>query len=82
MRTENRADRFVRVNPDGSIRELTQDEKDYLNTDFHGTDGARPYVKSRYDDRDGWGSIGGFLDRERVPQNIEVMPTPSTRNSS
>jgi hypothetical protein len=64
---------FVRVNADGSIRELTADEREYLNTDFNGADGARPYIKRHYEQRDGWGSIAGFLYRDRVPPGIIIQ---------
>ena len=33
---------------EGGARELHSEERDYLETRFHPTDGARPYVKRRY----------------------------------
>lgn len=65
---------FVYVNQDGSVRELSRDERDYLSQDFHPADGGRPYVKSSYKSQDGWGSISGFLPRKRVPGGIVVEP--------
>jgi predicted metal-dependent hydrolase len=66
------ADHFVWVNDDGSVRELTPDERDYLNTEFHPNDGARPYIKDRYRDRTPDGRLGGFLLRKRVPRGIPI----------
>jgi hypothetical protein len=43
----NAADALVYVNEDGSVRELTEAEKKYVDTEFSPLDGARPYVKSR-----------------------------------
>ena len=68
------ADEFVYVNQDGSIRELSQDEREYLSQDFYPSDSGRPYIKSSYDSQDGWGSISGFLPRTRVPPGVVVEP--------
>lgn len=67
-------DDFVYVNQDGSVRELSPDEREYLSKDFHPADGARPYIKSSYESEDGWGSVSGFLPRKRVPGRIAVEP--------
>jgi len=75
---------YVYINQDGSARELADDERDYLNTEFHGADGARPYVKSRYESKDGWGSISGFIERRKVPARIQIVkiaPDPSLNHS-
>jgi len=45
---------LVYVNEDGSVRELTEAEKKYVDAEFSRLDGARPYVKSRYTDRTAW----------------------------
>src|SRR5579862_5035481 len=54
----NAGEALVYVNEDGSVRELTEAEKTYVNTEFSPFDGARPYVKSRYSDRTSWGIQG------------------------
>ena len=64
------------IEADGSARELTDAEKKYVDTDFSPVDGARPYVKSRYKQRDGWGEIKGFLHRKRLPKDIAIQPAP------
>lgn len=67
-------DDFAYVNQDGSVRELSPDEREYLSQNFHPADGARPYIKSSYESKDGWGSVSGFLLRTRVPRQIAVEP--------
>jgi hypothetical protein len=67
---------YVFINADGSARELHAGERQYLETPFHGADGARPYVKWRYTQKDGWGEIKGFLKRAKVPKRIQIGPAP------
>jgi hypothetical protein len=69
------ANHFIYVNEDGTARELTADEKAYLNTKFHPGDGARPYIKERYGERTPDGKISGFLLRRRLPRRIQVART-------
>ena len=64
--------KFVYVNQDGSVRELSPAEQAYLSKEFSGADSGRPYVKSSYESRDGWGSLSGFIERSEVPAQIEV----------
>lgn len=66
--------RFVYVNQDGSVRELSPNELEYLSQKFHPADGARPYVKSSYKSLDGWGSMSGFLLRKKVPPVVPIDP--------
>lgn len=74
--------RYVYVNSDGSARELTPDEQVYLSTEFAGGDGARPYIKFRYESRTPDGRISGFLERRQLPARIEIHrpPTPAPNN--
>ncbi len=65
---------FVKVNSDGTARELSPEEQQYLSEEFDGADGGRPYVKLRYEARDGWGSLSGFLGRRKLPKQITIMP--------
>jgi hypothetical protein len=71
----NAGDALVYVNEDGSVRELTEAEKKYVDTEFSPLDGARPYVKSRYLDRTAWG-IQGYLPRTQVPDGVHIQPAP------
>jgi hypothetical protein len=66
------ADHFVLILYDGSERELAPDEKARLNTKFSGADGDRPYIKTRYEERNGWGRLDGFLLRKRLPPDTPV----------
>jgi hypothetical protein len=68
--TAEARDRFVFVEEDGSIRELTLEEAEHLATPFHPADGGRPYIKSRYKSRTPSGSVSGFLARQDVPDHL------------
>jgi hypothetical protein len=68
------ADELVYVNQDGSVRELSRDEREYLSQAFHPGDGRRPYIKASYESQDGWGSVSGFLPRKRLPRHVVVEP--------
>jgi hypothetical protein len=70
------AERFVYVEDDGTARELAAGEADCLNTSFHPTDGARPYIKARYKQLSPDGKIGGFLLRRKLPSKIQIRPLP------
>jgi hypothetical protein len=77
--------RLIYIENDGSARELTDAEKRYVDTPFSPFDGARPYIKSSYHQRNGWGELRGFLDRRNLPGGIaigsalvEPPPQPST----
>lgn len=63
---------FVYVNQDGTVRELSPAEREYLSTEFDPTDGGRPYVKATYESRDGWGSVSGYLSRAAVPPGVAI----------
>ena len=67
---------LVYVNDDGSVRELTEAEKKYVETEFSPLDGARPYIKSRHSDRNGWGMPRGYLPRTEVPAGVSIDPAP------
>jgi len=65
---------YVYINADGSARELHASERQYLETEFKGGDGAMPYIKASYEARDGWGEIGGYLERAKLPAGRAVAP--------
>lgn len=67
---------YIYVNSDGSARELHPDERQYLETPFHPGDGARPYIKNNYTQKDGWGKITGYMRRSKLPQTLQVEPAP------
>jgi len=66
--------KFVYVNQDGSVREVSPGEQAYLSEKFSGGDGGRPYIKFRYESADGWGSRSGFIERRRVPARVAILP--------
>jgi hypothetical protein len=73
--------RYVYVNADGSARELHPNERNLLETPFHPADGARPYVKSNYSQKNGWGEIAGFLERSRLPPGTQILAAPEEDRS-
>ena len=48
---------YVSVEDDGTVRELSREEQGYLKEEFHPNDGARPYIKSRYNSKTPDGKI-------------------------
>ncbi|HXT17004.1 MAG TPA: hypothetical protein VN706_15290 [Gemmatimonadaceae bacterium] len=68
---------FVFVADDGSARELTAAEADFLATAFDAGDGARPYVKRHYDSRTPDGRLLGFLPRAELPEGLSVRTRDS-----
>jgi hypothetical protein len=68
------AKHFIFIESDGSARELMPDEIEYLNTEFDPGDGARPYIKSRYKEKNGHGNLSGFLLRKLVPKRVRIAP--------
>jgi hypothetical protein len=78
--SENDAKTFpypiVFVEKDGTVRELHAAEKKYLETPFYRSDGARPYVKRSYQQKDGFGSIMGYCYRSKIPSDITIHSAP------
>ena len=72
---------YIYVNADGSARELHQTERDYLETRFQPGDGGRPYVKSNYSQKNGWGEVAGFLKRSDLPKEIVIQAAPAENPS-
>jgi hypothetical protein len=70
----NETNKFVYMNQDGSVRELSPEERTYLSKEFSGGDSGRPYIKSSCKSRDGWGSLSGFIERRKVPVRIKIFP--------
>ena len=70
------SERLIYVENDGSARELTDAEMRYVDIPFSPLDGARPYIKSSYHQRNGWGELRGFLDRKNLPGGIAIGPAP------
>jgi hypothetical protein len=68
---------YVYVIADGTARELHAGERRYLETEFRGGDGAAPYIKSTYSQRDGWGEITGYLKRSELPAGTVIHAVPA-----
>jgi hypothetical protein len=67
---------LIWINDDGSARELSEADKKYVDTEFSPFDGARPYIKSTYQSRNGRGEIKGYLERNKVPEGVPIGPVP------
>jgi hypothetical protein len=72
-------DPWVYVTHDGVVRELTSDELDYLRQDWDPTDSGRPYVKTTYQELNGWGSIKGFCLRSGIPDDLVIESSTWSR---
>ena len=69
----------VRVTSAGEVHELDMEDRAYLEERFHPCDGARPWIKFEYKSKDGWGSIEGFLFRDKLPHGIVIHAEPVVR---
>ena len=68
---------YVWIDAGGSARELHADQRRYLETPFVFPDGARPYVKTSHSQKNGWGELSGFLDRSKLPPDMQIQPAPT-----
>jgi hypothetical protein len=68
---------YIYVNADGSARELHASERQYLETEFKGGDGAMPYINSTYEERNGWGDLNGYLKRSLLPDGTPTHNAPA-----
>ncbi|MGG8497848.1 hypothetical protein ACQY1Q_15660 [Tenacibaculum sp. TC6] len=71
MKPEKEKYEFVYVENDGTIRELDKDEIEYLQTEFKPTDGARPYIKSKYTQLTPDKKISGFFIEMKFLKKLE-----------
>ncbi len=70
---------YVYVNEDGSVRELTAEERHHISIDGSGIGGAAPYIKRAYESVDGWGLMAGHLRRSAVPDALPVKPASTAQ---
>jgi hypothetical protein len=68
---------YVYINADGTARELHAGERAWLETEFKGGDGAMPYIKDSYEERNGWGELNGYLKRTALPAGTPVADAPA-----
>lgn len=67
---------IVYVEKNGTVRELTVKEREYLETPFAIDDGGRPAVMSRYRPRAWWRlrRDWGFCPRHLIPTSTRITP--------
>jgi hypothetical protein len=70
---------YVYVEEDGTVNELDEKDVEYLKTVFPPGDGARPYIKNRYNQLAPDKKISGFIQRNRVPKNIKIYTLQNTK---
>lgn len=75
MGTKKEEFKFVYVENNGTVRELDNEEIEYLQTEFQPGDSARPYIKSTYKQRTPDNKMFGFILRNSVPENIKIIKT-------
>ncbi len=68
---------YIYVNADGTARELHAGERAWLETEYTVGDGAMPSIKDSYEERNGWGEIGGYLKRAVLPAGMPVADAPA-----
>ena len=73
--------KYVYVEFDGSVRELYNDEIEYLKEEFHPGDGNRPYIKSYYKQLTPDKKISGFINRTNVPRQIKIKTVDKTNKT-
>jgi len=73
--------RYVCIDDDGNARELDEKEKEYLNTEFQGGDGDRPFIKSNYASKTPDWKMGGYLLRRRLPRRILINSVADERQA-
>ena len=57
-------------------RELSIEDKQYLEEKFDPTDSNRPYVKSGYHSKTPEGKMRGFLRRTKLPKGLVLGELP------
>jgi len=69
---------YVFVLDDGTVRELLDSEKSFLETPFLPMDGGRPAIKESYSSKNGWGSVRGFCLRNKLPDNTLILKSEAS----
>lgn len=78
LRPKENGFEYVFVENDGTVRELDKEDQEYLLEEFSPTDGARPYIKSRYSDLTPDKKQNGFISRRRVPKSVKIKTLHNT----
>ena len=67
--------KYVHVNRDGSVRELSPEEQAYVLKEYHPADGNRPSFKTYYEEEfTDWMKQHGLIKRRRIPKDIPISP--------
>jgi hypothetical protein len=71
---------YVYVDDDGSVRELTTAEEEFLSTAVFPSGEVDRFIKSKYESTTAEGRMAGYLQRRRVPRKIRVAPSGADIN--
>ncbi|MCO6511334.1 MAG: hypothetical protein J5I65_11145 [Aridibacter famidurans] len=74
VRPDEEGFKYVYVNLDGSVREVSPAEREYLLAEFEGFDSGRPYIKTFYESLTPRGFRSGFIERRKVWPGIPIQP--------
>ena len=70
---------FVFVEDSGAYKELSIEDKQYLEEKFDPTDSNRPYIKSSYRSKTPDGKMRGFLKRTKLPKGLVAGELPMNK---
>jgi hypothetical protein len=63
---------YIYVKDNASFRELTEEEKQYLEVKYHPADGDRPYIKFSFYSKTPDNRLDGFLKRTKLPKGLKL----------
>jgi hypothetical protein len=72
---------LVWIEADGSARELTERQKKHVDAEYSPFDGARPFIKTSYEQVNALGDRSGYVARTALPAGIVVGPAPAEKAS-
>ena len=72
LRPKEEGFKYVYIENDGTVRELYDDEIEYMSETFDPRDSGRPYIKSRYGSLGYSKEISGMIARRRVPKTVII----------
>lgn len=72
LRPKEEGFKYVYIENDGAVRELYDDEIEYMSETFDPRDSGRPYIKNRYKSLGFSNEISGMIARRRVPKEIII----------
>jgi hypothetical protein len=72
---------YVYVDEDGSVRELTAAEEEFVSAAVFPSGEVDRFIKTKYESATADGRMAGYLQRRRLPRQIRVAPPAADINS-